>query len=106
MSPQRADLPEPVDRVLAGFVDAAESALGPDLRSIVLYGSAAEGKLRKTSDVNVMVVLAAFNPERVDKLREPLRAAHAAVELEAMFLLEKEIPAAVEAFAVKFADIL
>jgi predicted nucleotidyltransferase len=75
------------------------------LRSIVLYGSAAEGRLRKTSDVNVIVVLERFDVARLDGLREPLRAAHAAIELTAMFLLEREIPAAVEAFAVKFADI-
>jgi predicted nucleotidyltransferase len=87
------------------FVDAAQAALGDDLRSIVVYGSAAEGRMRKTSDLNVIVVLAAFDPAKVDELREPLRTAHAAVALEAMFLLESEIPAAVEAFAVKFADI-
>jgi hypothetical protein len=56
--------------------------------------------------VNVIVVLTAFDASRVDGLREPLRTAHAAVQLEAMFLLDREIPAAVEAFAVKFADIL
>jgi predicted nucleotidyltransferase len=106
MSPQPVALPDTVDRVLADFVDTTRTALGPDLRSIVLYGSAAEGQLRKTSDVNVIVVLTAFDPARVDLLREPLRTAYAAIKLEAMFLLESEVPAAVEAFAVKFADIL
>jgi predicted nucleotidyltransferase len=98
-------LPQAVERTLTAFVGSARSALGPDLKSIVLFGSAAEGRLRKTSDVNVIVVLAAFDPTRLDQLREPLRTAHAAIELEAMFLLEREIPAAIEAFAVKFADI-
>lgn len=106
MSPEPVTLPDAVDRVLTDFVDTARTALGPDLRSIVLYGSAAEGRLRKTSDVNVIVVLGAFEPARVDLLREPLRTAYAAIKLEAMFLLESEVPAAVEAFAVKFADIL
>lgn len=105
MSNAQPELPPTVTRVLDGFVDAARAALGSDLTSIVLYGSAAEGRLRKTSDLNVIVVLAAFDPAKVDELREPLRTAHAAVALEAMFLLEAEIPAAVEAFAVKFADI-
>jgi hypothetical protein len=50
-------------------------------------------------------VLERFDVERLNGLREPLRTAHAAFELSAMFLLEGEIPAAVEAFAVKFADI-
>ncbi len=101
----REGLPEEVSGVLSAFVAAAEGALGDTLRSIVLYGSAAEGRLRKTSDVNVIVVLARFDVERVNRLREPLRTAHAAIELEAMFLLEAEVAAAVEAFAVKFADV-
>ncbi len=106
MSSQPVALPDTVDRVLTDFVNTARTALGPDLRSIVLYGSAAAGQLRKTSDVNVIVVLTAFDPARVDLLREPLRTAYAAIKLETMFLLESEAPAAVEAFAVKFADIL
>jgi len=99
-------LPEPVERTLTGFIEAARTVLGEELRAIVLYGSAAEGRLRKTSDVNVIVVLSAFDASIVDGLREPLRTAHAAVALEAMFLLESEIASAVEAFAVKFADVL
>jgi predicted nucleotidyltransferase len=105
MSLPDIELPGPVSRVLESFVEAAQAALGEALRSIVLYGSAAEGRLRKTSDVNVIVVLASFDVPRLDALREPFRTAHAAIELEAMFLIEREIPAAVEAFAVKFADI-
>jgi len=106
MSLTQVNLPETVDRVLAELVEAAKSALGPDLRSIVLYGSAAEGRLRPTSDVNAIMVLAAFDPARVDQLREPLRTAEAAIHLTTMFLLESEVAAAVDAFAVKFADIL
>jgi predicted nucleotidyltransferase len=99
------NLPEAVKHGLSSFVEAAQAALGETLRSVVLFGSAAEGKLRKTSDVNVIVVLSRFEVERIDRLREPLRTAHAAIKLDAMFLLEQEIAAAVEAFAVKFADI-
>ncbi len=100
------DLPGPVQRVLEDFVGAASSALGGGLRSIVLYGSGAEGKLRATSDVNVMLVLRDFKPERADGLREPLRTAQAAIRLRAMFLLESEVPEAVESFAQKFADLV
>src|SRR5258706_5971262 len=35
-----------------------------------------------------------------------MRVAHAAVGMNVMFVLESELPAAMEAFAVKFADIL
>ena len=98
-------LPADVGKALDDFTASAREALGPDLVSIVLFGSAAEGRLRATSDVNLILVLARFDPARVDLLREPMRLAHAAIRLEAMFLLESEIGAAAEAFAVKFSDI-
>jgi predicted nucleotidyltransferase len=101
-----ADVPSRVREVLGDFVDAARGAFGSDLRAVVLYGSAAEDRLRATSDVNVILVLGAFDRTRAEALREPLRVAQAAVRLAAMFLLESEIPAAAEAFSVKFADIL
>jgi predicted nucleotidyltransferase len=99
-------LPETVERAITSFVDAAKQAFGADLVSIVLFGSGAEQNLRATSDVNILVVLKRFDQAQADALREPLRFAHAAVELNAMFMLEAEVPAAMEAFAVKFSDIL
>lgn len=99
------DLPANVRRVLTEFVAAARTAFGDDLRAVVLYGSAAEGKLRATSDVNLLLVLSQFDRAKADQLREPLRMAHAAIRLTAMLLLEAEVPAAMQAFAVKFTDI-
>jgi predicted nucleotidyltransferase len=98
-------LPPNVARVLTEFVEQTRSAFANDVRSIVLYGSGAEGKLRATSDVNLLVVLSAFDQQKADQLREPLRLAQAAIQLRSMFLLESEIRPAMEAFAVKFADI-
>jgi predicted nucleotidyltransferase len=99
-------LTENVERVLEGFVQSAQTAFGPDLVSVVLYGSAAEGRMRSASDVNVIVVLSQFNGAAADRLREPLNLAATAVRLRAMFLLVEEIAPASEAFAQKFADIL
>src|SRR3954468_13111519 len=99
-------LPDTVERAITSFVDAAKQAFGPDLVSIVLFGSGAEQNLRATSDVNILLVLKRFDAAQADSLREPLRFAHAAIELNAMFLLQAEVPAAMEAFAVKFSDIL
>jgi predicted nucleotidyltransferase len=98
-------LPPAIGRALDEFVAQAREAFGKDLVSVVLYGSGAEGRLRATSDVNLMLVLAAFRQEAADLLREPLRLAQAAVRLEVMFLLEHEIEDAESAFAAKFADI-
>lgn len=100
-----SDLPEHIRGNIESFAASAREACGPDLVSLVLFGSAAEGRLRASSDVNLILVLKRFHPAGIDGLRESLRMAHAAVQLEVMFLLEAEIPAASEAFAVKFADI-
>lgn len=97
-------LPDDVRRVLDSLVDAARTSLGEALRSVILYGSAAEGRLRATSDVNVLFVLTRFDAS-IDALREPFRAAQAAANVTAMFVLEEELHAAAQAFAQKFADI-
>lgn len=91
--------------VLEEFTADAQAALQDSLRSIILFGSAAEDALRATSDVNVIVVLHRFESERIDALREALIKARVAIRLEVMFLLESELATASEAFAVKFADI-
>lgn len=93
-------------RVLKDWVDEASRALGADLTSVVLFGSAAEDRLRPSSDVNLVMVLRRFEPQAMAALREAFRAAHAAIRLQIMFLLESEIAEAKDAFAVKFADIL
>ena len=98
-------LPTNVSTTLSTFIAAAKKAFGDHLLSVVLYGSGAEGKLRPTSDVNLILVLSAFDRGLADQLREPLRLAQAAIKLRVMFLLEDEVKPASQAFAVKFADI-
>lgn len=105
MEPTTETLPRNVTSVLTEFINSAKEAFGSDLRSVVLYGSGAEGKLRPTSDVNLVLVLTSFTQPQADQLREPLRLGQAAINLRAMFLLETELRPATEAFAVKFADI-
>jgi predicted nucleotidyltransferase len=99
-------LPAHVATVLSDFAAKARDVLADDLVSVVLFGSAAEGRLRATSDVNLILVLRSFDPEKLGQLGDPLLAADAAIQLRVMFLLESEIPSAVECFAQKFADIL
>jgi predicted nucleotidyltransferase len=98
-------LPDDVTRALDDFVAAAREAFGDHLEAVVLYGSAAEGALRATSDVNVIVVLRAFERAGADRLREAAAVAHAAIRLKAMFVLVEEIAAVGEAFAQKFDDV-
>ena len=99
-------LPETVRTALSEFTAAAQQAFADDLCSVVLFGSAAEGRLRSTSDVNVVVVLRRADPAKLEAIGKDYRLAHAAIRLSAMFILESEIAVAKDAFAVKFADII
>jgi predicted nucleotidyltransferase len=99
-------LPAPVATVLSAFLATARDALSDDLVSAVLFGSAADGRLAPTSDVNLLLVLRTFAPEKIARLRDALLTAEAAIKLRVMFLMEDELPAAAEFFAQKFADIL
>jgi len=99
-------LPESTKRVIDDFLQVARSAFGENLRAAVLYGSAAEGKLRPTSDTNLILILTAFEQTQVDGVRQSLRLAQSAIQLKTMFLLQEEIPLAVRSFAPKFADVI
>jgi predicted nucleotidyltransferase len=95
-----------VHRILSGFLASAQRAFGEDLLSAVLFGSAADGSLRKSSDVNLILVLRRYDPARAQQVRNDLATAEAAILLRVMFLVQDEISAACEAFAQKFSDIL
>lgn len=105
MQERQLRLPPAVREVVGGVVEAARLAFGDALRAVLLYGSAAEGRMRATSDVNLMFVLTRFERECADRFREPFRFAGAAVRLSAMFVLADELQIAAEEFAQKFADI-
>jgi predicted nucleotidyltransferase len=62
-------LPDVVQRVLRGVATTAQTALGDSLRALLLFGSGAEKRLRTTSDVNLLFVLARFDRAQVDALR-------------------------------------
>jgi predicted nucleotidyltransferase len=97
------DLPPTVATILQEFV--ATLAATMTLESVILFGSAAEGRLRPTSDVNLLVIAGDWTLEQLDAARLPLRSGRAAAGLTVLFLKSAEVAAAVESFAVKFADI-
>src|SRR4029078_8999667 len=97
---------ERAERGLSDLVAGARQALGDTLESIVLYGSAGEGRLRPASGGNVIFVLNPFDAAHVDALGEPVRVARAAIRLAPMVLVREEIPQAAAAVAVEFGDIV
>jgi len=94
-----------VRRALADFVSAQQAAFGPDLHSITLFGSAAEGRMRSHSDVNLMTVLTKVGRDVFERLSVDYRAAQAAARISCMFIRLDEIAPAYRSFAVKFEDI-
>src|SRR5262249_24489083 len=99
------DLPSNVVTILQEFVGRVLQAAGAELESVILLGSGAEGRLRATSDVNLLVILKKLTLAQLDQMRESLRAGAAAVGLTVMFVEGGELAHAFEAFAVKFSDI-
>jgi len=95
----------PLEPVLGELAESARNAFGTALVAVVLFGSAAENRLRATSDVNLMIVLERVEQAALDAFREPLRAAHAAIRAEVMMLTRTELAAAARIFPVKYADI-
>ncbi|MCL2716899.1 MAG: nucleotidyltransferase domain-containing protein [Alphaproteobacteria bacterium] len=98
-------LPSHARSVLTDLVAAARDSFQDHLSSIILFGSAAEGRLRPTSDLNLVIVLTEFDKKRVDSFREPMRMAHVAVRATAMFIKDTELEDAVALSPVKFGDI-
>jgi predicted nucleotidyltransferase len=101
-----SDLPVDVVDALDEFASASIDTFGDTLKSILLFGSAAEGRMRATSDVNVLMVFSGIDVARVEAWRAQVESLAAAIDLKPLVLLEDEIAAAAEAFAVKYFDIL
>jgi predicted nucleotidyltransferase len=98
-------LPAEVRAWLSKVSQALIDSLGEELEALILFGSAADGLMRPSSDVNLLVVQRRFDAERIDRASTVLQDAAAAVELHPMFLLASELSLAAETFSVKFDDI-
>ena len=100
------NLPPDIAAMLEEFREKSVEAYGDSLKSLLLFGSAAEGRLRATSDVNIVMVFSHLDLDRVKAWRSQVELLVAAIDLQPLILLEDEIAAAAEAFAVKYFDIL
>jgi predicted nucleotidyltransferase len=99
------DLPPQVATTLRDVVVTVRHRAGDNLKSAVLFGSAAEGRLRPTSDVNLILVFRSLPLTELEPLRECIGFAHSVIRLNTLFLEESELALAAQAFAVKFSDI-
>lgn len=99
-------LPGGVALSLQDFLVLAQQNLGASLHSLLLFGSGAEGRLRATSDLNLLMVLEELPPQILEAMREPMRLMETLHRARFMLLLREELPTVLEAFPDKFMDIL
>jgi predicted nucleotidyltransferase len=89
------------------LVEQLRAAFGPELRSVVLYGSAAAGEhIPKRSDYNVLVLVDALSVERLRAAAAVSAAWGEAGNPPPMTLTFQEWRSSADIFAMEYADIL
>jgi predicted nucleotidyltransferase len=103
---QLAKLPQATRTRLDELKSSLEKALGADLVSLLVHGSAIRGGFReKDSDVDVVVVLSRAPREKLEAIGNALHVARNAARIECMILVEEEIAHAADAFPLFYDDI-
>jgi len=101
--PPDPPIPDAVPAVVRSWLSQCAQtlieSLGEELEALILFGSAVEGRVGASSDVNLLVVLRRFDSERIERASGVLQNAAAAVDLHPLFLLASELSLAAESFA-------
>lgn len=97
----------PVDRLslLNSFVSFLKETLPDELVSVVVFGSAAENRIRQNSDINLLVVLKSYQIEKLDKIKSEYRSQHNLIHLSCLYIEKSELASACKLFPLKFLDI-
>src|SRR5271163_434461 len=96
----------PMADVVTQLVEKLRKALGPDLVSAVLYGSAAIGDYRdKFSDYNVLCVLKTVAPPQLRATEPIFRWWREQGNPSPLLLTEHELRTSTDCFPVEFHDI-
>ena len=91
---------------LDSLVEKLRKALGPDLVSVVLYGSAAVGDYQeKFSDYNVLCVLTQITPAQLGATETVFRWWREQGNPAPLLLTEHEVQTSTDCFAIEFHDI-
>jgi len=99
-------LPASIRSRLDELAKNLETQLGPNLVSLLAFGSAARGGWDNTrSDVDLVLVLKDPSPEKLLSIANTLTVARTALRFEAVILQEDEIPRAADVFPLFYDDI-
>lgn len=105
MSEGKAKVSEAIQKKLNELVAALKNAHGDDLVSVLVHGSAARGDWREGSDVDLVVVLRDGSRASLDRSANALQGARWSSRIEAMILVDHEIPRAADVFPVFYEEI-
>jgi predicted nucleotidyltransferase len=95
-----------MDKLLNELVSRLKVAYGPDLVSVVLYGSAAAGEFHeKFSDLNVLCVLNSLGVRELEKGEEAVGWWLKQKQPLPLFLSREEVENSHDAFPIEFLDI-
>ena len=95
-----------MEDLLLGMVDRLKAALGDELVSVVLYGSAASGDYHeKHSDLNVLCVLSRVGLSELERAEEPLRWWLKRGQPAPLLFSVEEIQDGADVFPIEFLDI-
>jgi len=99
-------LPADVKAKLGAMVAALKEALGHDLESVVVHGSAVRGGfVPGRSDVDVLIVLRQGDRKTLQKIDNALWLARTSARIESMLLVSDEIARSADVFPLLFDDI-
>tara|TARA_B110001454_G_scaffold219194_1_gene251330 strand:+ start:86608 stop:87312 length:705 start_codon:yes stop_codon:yes gene_type:complete len=91
--------------LLNSFIDFLKNKLSTELYSAVLFGSAAENRIRANSDINLLVVLNSSSLATLDKIKSEYRDHHNLIHLSCLFIERSELDQVCQTFPLKFYDI-
>lgn len=99
-------LPENLRKRLQTLQGDLVRALGDNLVSLLVFGSAARGEFREeVSDIDLVVVLKEASPAALESISNPLQVARNAGRIESMILVADEIPRAADVFPLFYDDL-
>jgi predicted nucleotidyltransferase len=94
-----------LERILSELVERLKSALGDQLVSVILYGSAAVGDWNKeNSDLNVLCVLDQLSPRELLKVEPVVKWWREQGRPPALLLTAEEVRTSTDCFAIEFHD--
>jgi hypothetical protein len=94
-----------MEKDLEQLVTRLAEAHGPDLISVILYGSAASGEHHAAfSDLNILCVLREVTPTQLQAAEPVLRWWHDSGHSSPLMLSEHEVETSTDCFAIEFSD--